>query len=82
VLPRVVTEGEHLLEMRIVPCVPLLASLLQCALRVGVAGCRVDESAQLPDQTAAAVSKPLIVSCEGGQRLLLFRSHLRWFLQE
>src|SRR6266436_3371934 len=78
----VVKEGENLLEMSNVHCVHLLASLWQCDLRLGVAVCIVEDIAQLPENTAEAVYKPLIVSFEGGKRLLRFRRPSRWFLQE
>ncbi len=81
-LPVVVKEGEHLLEMSIVHCVDLLAQLFQFDLRLGFAVRMVEDIDQLPENTAEAVDKTLIVSFQRGNRLLFLRRHIGGFLQE
>ena len=72
-LPVVVKEGEHLLEMRIVHRVDLLAQLFEFDLRLGFAVRMVEDIDQLPDNPAEALYKTLILSFQLCNRLLFLQ---------
>src|SRR5262249_6722606 len=61
-LPVVVKEGENLLEMIVVNRVDLLAQLFEFDLRLGFAVRMVEDIHQLPDNTAKALDKTIILS--------------------
>src|SRR6266446_9539967 len=67
-LPVVVKEGEHLLEMIVVNRVDLLTQLFEFDLRLSFTVRMVEDIDQLPDNTAEAVDKTLILAfqlCNG-----------------
>ena len=60
----------------------ILAQLLQPELGLGVAGCMVKDIPQLPDNTAEAVHKPLILTFQRRNNLLVLSREIPWLLEE
>src|SRR5712691_8274948 len=81
-IPVIVKEGENLLQMIVVHRVDLLAQLFQFELRLGFAVRMVEDIDQLPDNTAEAVYKTLIVSFQRGNRLLFLQREIGRLLEE
>src|SRR6266567_5080713 len=81
-LPVVVKEGEHLLEMIVVNRAALLAQLFECDLRLGFAVRMVEDMHQLPDHTAEALYKTLILSFQLCTGLLFLQRYIGRFLEE
>ncbi len=79
-LPVVVKEGENLLEMIVVNRVDLLAQLFEFELRLGFAVRMVEDIRQLPDNTAEAVDKTLILSFQLCNGLLFLQRYIGGFL--
>ena len=78
----VVKEGENLLEMVVVNRVDLLAQLFEFDLRLGFAVRMVEDMHQLPDNTAEAVDKPLILAFQLCNGLLFLQRSIGGFLEE
>src|SRR4249920_1870084 len=68
--------------MIIIHRVDLLAQLFQFELRLGFAVRMVEEMHPLPDNTAEALPKTLILSFQCGKSLLFLKRELDGFLEE
>ena len=81
-IPVVVKEGENLLQLIVVHRLDLLAQLFQCELRLGFAVRMVEDMHQLPDTTAEALDKTVLLSFQRGKSLLFLTRSIGWFLEE
>ena len=73
-LPVVVKEGEHLLQVPVFKSIDVLSQLLQSAPSLGFTVRMVEDMHQLSDEVSEALHKPGILAFQLGNRLLLARS--------
>src|SRR6266436_244900 len=81
-IPVIIKELGDLLQMMVCTRLDILAQLLQSALGLGFAVRMVKDIPQLPDNTAEAVHKTLILAFQCCKSLLLLCREIAWLLEE